>query len=221
MARCKSCIPRIDPKFDSKLHGRRIVMSPRKRQEPECLASQWESISNALVTEVGEEGSSHCEDLKSSPSSSGKNAPEKNSTDVQPEKSDAQLELGEKTEIMSQENFGRIGPKNCNLKDTPGLKQSPETSKSEGKQTAQTLQTSPKSVTSKGVIWSHKGLPPSSVASQTISRAVSPFRTSQFVDFTDYHKQVPQPPKARIAGQLGCGSRLGCKEGENEGQIDR
>lgn len=224
-ARCNSCIPRFAPKFDSKLHGKRVVMSPRRRQEPECLASQWESKLSALVTEVGEEGCSHCEDLKSTASSSGENSPEKNSTDVQPGKPDAQLEFGEKTEIMSQENLGsssgRMGPKNCHLKDTPGLKPSPETSKSEGKQTAQILQTSPKSVTSKRVIWSHKGMPPSSLASQTINRAVSPLRASQFVDLTDYHKHVPQPPKARIAGQLGCGTKLGCKEGEDEGQINR
>lgn len=190
-------------------------MSPRRKQEPECLASQWESKLSALITEVDEEGSSHCEDLKSSASSSGKNSPEKNSTDVQPEKSDAQLEFGEKTEVMSQENIGSSSGR------TPGLKPSPETSKSEGKQTAQILQTSPKSVTSKRVIWSHKRMPPSSLASQTINRAVSPLRTSQFVDLTDYHKHVPQPPKAHLARQLGCGTNLGCNEGENEGQIDR
>ena len=189
------------------------------------MASQWESKFNAMITERGEEGSSHCEDLKSSASSSGEKSPEKNSTDVQLEKSDAPLEFGEKTEVMSQENLGsssgRMGTKNCHLKDTPGLKPSPETSKSEGKQTAQILETSPKSETSKRVIWSHKGMPPSSLASKTINRAVSPLRASHFVDLTDYCKHVPQPPKARIAGQLGYGTKLGCKEGENEGQIDR
>ena len=201
-------------------------MSPRKRQEPDVLASQWESKLKDLITEEGKEGSTHCEKTKINTSIAGENLSEKIAADVQPERSDVKHEQAERTEDGNQENvggaLGRIGPKYFNyLRDTPGVKQNQETSKSEGNKPRQTSQTSPQFVTSKGLTLSQKGMPPSSLAAQNVNRAVSPLKTSQFVDLADYHKYVPQPPKARIVGELGGGSRLAAKEAENEEHLDR
>lgn len=201
-------------------------MSPRVRQAPEVLASQWESKLQAMISEEEDKGSSHCEeDSKINDDTAEGNLSEKVAGNDQPNKSDVNLEHAERAADRSQGNVGspleRIGPRNCHLRDTPGVKETLETNRSEGNKGGQTSQTSPKFVSPKGAVRSQKGMPPSSLAAQTINRAVSPLKTSQFVDLADYHKYVPQPPKARITGQLGGVSRLAAKEGENDEQIDR
>lgn len=217
--RCKSCIPRFAPKFDSKLQGRRVVMSPRVRQEPGVLASQWEAKLQTLISEGGAEGACHSEEVaKTGASTAGENCAqsEKITTEAQIEKSDANPEHADNMDNWNP--LECISARNYHLQSgTPGVKQSSESNKSEGYKVAQT---SPKYISSRGSVRSPKTgakISPSSLAAaQNTSRAVSPLKTSQFVDLADYHKHVPQPPKSRIAG-LGGASRL--KDDENEGKV--
>ena len=201
-------------------------MSPRIRQEPEIIASQVESKLKTLISEKGEEGPSHSEeDARINADTEGSNTSEKAPVDDQTKKCSLNLEHAERTADGNQGNvlslLERMGSRNCYLRDTARVKESPETNKSDGNSPGQTLQTRTKFVTSLGAAWSHKGMPPSSLSAQTVNRAVSPLKTSQFVDLADYHKYVPQPPKARALGQLGGGSRLAVKENKNEEHIDR
>lgn len=197
-------------------------MSPRIKQEPEIIASQVDSKLKTLISEKGDEGSSHFEeDTRINANTEGSNASEKAQTDDQTKKCALNLEHAERTADGNQGNvlslLERMGPR----RDTARVKESPETNKSDGNSPGQTLQTRTKFVTSLGAVWSHKGMPPSSLSAQTVNRAVSPLKTSQFVDLADYHKYVLQPPKTRALGQLGGGSRLAVKQDKNEEHIDR
>ena len=201
-------------------------MSPRPRQEPEIVASRMESKLKTQISEKGEEGSNHSkEDAKINANTEGSNSSEKVPEDDQTKKCALNPEHAERTADGNQGNvlslLERMGSRNCYLRDSPMVKESPETNKTDGNSPGQTLQTRTKFVTSKGAVWSHKGIPPSSLSAQTANRAVSPLKTSQFVDLADYHKYVPQPPKARPLGQLGGGSRLAVKADKNEEHVDR
>lgn len=201
-------------------------MSPRVTQEPKVLASQSESKLKELISKGGNKGSTQCEeDAKNDASIAEENSSEKVAAETQIEKSDVHLEHAKGIADESQENAGgpleRMGPRGRFLRDTPGVKKTTEVNKFKGNKAEQTSQPSPKFLTSQGVVCSHKGLPPSSLAAQTVNRPVSPLKAAQFVDLADYHKYVPQPPKARIAGPLDGAARLAVKEGENEEQIDR
>ena len=186
------------------------------------MASQFETKLEPKVTEKEEEDSNDSEeDVKMNVNSTEESTSEKVPVNDQIEKSNT-----EKHENMIQENIGgaleRMDQSDCYLRDAPWIKETPETAKSEGNKPGPSSQASSKLVTSRGAVWSpHKGMPPSSLAAQTGNRGVSPLKTSQFVDLADYHKYVPQPPKARTTGLLGDGSRLVVKEGESEEHIDR
>lgn len=223
--RCKSCFPRFAPSFDSELQGTRVVMSPRVRQDPALLASQWEAKLKALVSEGGEESVGHSEQgVNTGPDIAGDNC-KKSATvvdvNVRIAKSDASLD-----QEPNMENWKPLectSARNCISSGTSEVKQTTESNKPEGYKTAQTLQENQKFVSSRGSVRSHKTgakLSPSSLAAQNVHRAVSPLKTSQFVDLADYHKYVPQPPKSRIAA-LGGPSRLAVKDDKTEVKVDR
>lgn len=185
------------------------------------MTSQFETKLEPKVAENEEEGSKDSEEyVKMNVNSDEESAAEKVPVNDPTEKSNT-----ERHEDIIKENAGsaleRMDPKDCYLRDAPGIKETPEMAKFEGNKPGQSSQASSKLVTSRGAVWSLKGMPPSSLATQTGNRAVSPLKTSQFVDLADYHKYVPQPPKARTTGLLGDGSRLVVKEGESEEHLDR
>lgn len=224
-ARCKSCIPRFAPKFDNGLQGKRIAMSPRVRQDPALLASQWEAKLQTLISEGGEERADHSENSAHTGLSTAEDNCAESETvipaDVRVVKSDMNLEQRGSTE--SWRPLECTSARNCHLSGTLGVKQSTESNKSEGNKTTQTPQTNQKVISSRGSVRAPKTgtkISPSSLAAQNTNRAVSPLKTSQFVDLADYHKHVPQPPKSRIAG-LGGPSRPVAKDDKTDRNIDR
>lgn len=196
-------------------------MSPRVRQDPALLASQWEAKLQTLISEGGEERAGNSEDT--GPSTAGDNCAESETitVDVRVVKSDMNLEQRGSTE--SWRPLECTNARDCHLSGTPGVKQITESNKSEGNKTAQTPQTNQKIISSKGSVRAPKTgakISPSSLAAQNANRAVSPLKTSQFVDLADYHKHVPQPPKSRIAG-LGGPSRPVVKDDKTDRNVDR
>lgn len=200
-------------------------MSPRVRQDPALLASQWEAKMKALASESGEGSVGHSKQgVNTGPDIAGDNC-KKSATavdvDVPIVKSDASLD--------QEPNMGNWKPlectyaRSCTSTGTSEVKQTSTSNKPEGNKTAQTLQENQKFVSSRGSVRSHKTgakISPSSLAAQYVHRAVSPLKASQFVDLADYHKYMPQPPKSRIATP-DAPSRLAVKGNKTEGTVDR
>ena len=197
-------------------------MSPRVRQEAKL--SELETKIQTLVSEGDDDGVGHSEEgAKPGFSAAEGNFSQsrKVAGDVQTDKSDANLERAVNTEISK--TMECTGARDVHLSGTSGDKQSTESTKSDSKNAAQMLQTNPKYTSPKSSVRrplkSGSKISPSSLA-QTSSRAVSPLKTSQFVDLADYRKYLPQPPKSRSALQHSA-SRLAAKEDEKEGKCDR
>ena len=198
------------------------MMSPRVRQDPALLASQWEAKLKVLASEDGEDSVAHSEqEANTGPDTEGDNC-KKSATVV-----DADIPISKSEATLDQKpNMGNWKPlestmaRNCTSSGTSEVKQTSESSKPEGNKVAQTLQENQKLASSRGSARSYKTgakISPSSLAAQSVHRAVSPLKTSQFVDLADYNKYVPQPPKSRIA-VLGGASRPAIK---TEGEVDR
>lgn len=196
------------------------MMSPRVRQDPALLASQWEARMKVLASEGGESNVGHSgQGVNNGPDTEEDNCKKSATTvdvDVPITKSEATLDL--------EPNTGNWKPlesttaRDCTSSGTSEVKQTFESNIPEDYKAAQSLQENQKLVSFRGSVRSYKTgakISPSSRAVQ--NRAVSPLKASQFVDLADYNKYVPQPPKSRIA-TLGGPSRLAIK---TEGEVDR
>lgn len=195
------------------------MMSSRERQDPALLASQWEAKLNALASESGEDSVGHSE--QGVPA--GDNCKKSAIVDVHVRIAKADASLDQEPNVANWKPLECVNPGNCTSSGTPEMKRTTESNKTEGNKTAQTLKENQKSLSSRASARSQKTgakLSPSSLAAQNVHRTVSPLKTSQFVDLTDYHKYVPQPPKSRFA-TLGGPARLAVKDGKTEEEIDR
>ena len=199
-------------------------MSPRVRQDPALLASQWEAKLQAYISEGREERVGNSEEgTTTGPSTAGDNCAESETVPVgvRVVKSDASLNQKDNTENWRP--LECTSARHYRLSITPGVKQSSESNKSEGNKSAQTPQTNQKFISSRGSVRPPKTgtrISPSLLAAQNANRAVSPLQTSQFVDLADYHKYVPQPPKFRTAGLDGP-SRPAVKDDKHDRNVDR
>ncbi|XP_068680841.1 serine/threonine-protein kinase par-1-like isoform X2 [Montipora foliosa] len=221
-SRCKSCIPRFAPKFESRLQGKQVVLSPRLKPESQTVAaeikgegtrnSKEKQESEFPAKERLEEDSCHFTDHVLRTDKASENTSEKRIGDDQTEKIDVNFEYRKKSEESA---------KNPDLADDSRVRESPETSRSDRNNLGQRLQqTSAKVATSRRTAWSPKRMPPASLAAPSPSRAVSPLKTSEFIDLADYQNYISQTHKARNAEKPGRGSKSLAKEGENEESIN-
>ena len=199
------------------------MMSPRVRQDPALLASQWEAKLKALASEGGEGSVGHTEQGVIAGSDNVEDNYKKSATvvDVPIAKSEVNLDQEPNTGNWKPSECTTAG--NCPSSGTSEVEQTSESNNPEGNKTEQALQENQKSVSSRGSVRSHKTgakISPSSLAAQYVHRVVSPLKASQFVDLADYHKHVPQPPKSRMT-TLGGPSRLEVKRNKTEGKVDR
>jgi len=200
-------------------------MSPRVRQDPALLASQWEAKLKALASEGGEGSTGHSEHgVITGADIAGDNC-KKSATvvDVDAPSAKSEANLDHEPIMGDWKPLKCTTAGNCPSSGNAEMKQTSESNKSEDDKTEQALQENLKFVSSKGSVRSHKTgakISPSSLAAQNVHRVVSPLKTSQFVDLTDYHKHVPQPPKSRISTLAGP-SRLEVKRNKTERKVDR
>lgn len=201
-------------------------MSSRARQDPALLASQWEAKLNALASEGGEDSVGHSEEGVNT-SSAGDNCKKSGIVDVHVRIAKSDASIDQEPNVANWKPLEIVNTGNCTSSGTssgsPEMKQTTESNKTQGNKTAQTLQENQKSLSCRGSARSQKTgakLSPSSLAAQNVHRAVSPLKTSQFVDLADYHKYVPQPPKSRFATLSGP-ARLAVKDGNTEEEVDR
>ena len=200
-------------------------MSPRVRQDPTLLASQWEARLKALASEGGEGSVGHSEQGINNSLDIAWDSSKKSATVVEVDlpvaKSDASLD--QEPNMENWKTLECATARNSTSSGTSEVKQTSESNKPEGNKITQTVQENQKFVSSRGLVRSCKTgakISPSSLAAQNVCRAVSPLKASQFVDLADYHKYVPQPPKSRIATQGGP-SRLAVEVNKTEGKLDR
>ena len=196
-------------------------MSPRVRQDPALLASQWEAKMIVLASEGGEGSVGYSEQgVNTGPDTEGNNCKSATVVDADVPISKFEATLDQEPNMGNWKSLESTTVRHCTSSGTSEVKQTSEANKSEGNKTAQTLQENQKLVSSRGSGRSYKTgakISPSSLAAQNVHRAVSPLKTSQFVDLADYSKYVPQPPKSRTA-TLGGPSRLAIK---TEREVDR
>ena len=205
-ARCKSCIPRIAPKFDSKVQGKRMFISPRPESE---VADTKRELARHPKIRLETENPSAMQRPDSCDSEDSK----ANANNFPTKEDDRTL----KSDVNTEEVEGVLRV----YEDTPRVVETPETTTSDRNNVGLTLQTSPNFTASKGTTVTNKRMPPSSLAASSPSRAISPLKKVEFIDLTDNHKYAAMSPKVRINELLGEGTKLVAKEIENEESINR
>ena len=181
--RCKLCMARDETPFKNKVRGRRVVMSPRTRQNVKSAAmhAQW-----ALKLEALESENACSQPSKEKVNSVETAEPE--SIHVMPGDGKAKLSFSEKqsdtavqTQNLPQESKLITESTKADAKVNPGQK-FVLSRKSEAKSSETAGKTGS-----------------SSPASQTREKPVFPIKTSQFVNMANFQKHVPHAPKRQLS----------------------